>query len=253
MNQKQYIGIALDNLMDDTTTSLRVWIPELSPFTTEDPADETSVTTKATNFAPNTKAKFDLTAVSYVVCEFYNNNSNFSRPNIHKGEQVEVYVFEENGEYFWDSIGRDDKLRTTEHVKIRIANKKSQLDPLDDDHSYFIEIDSRKGLRKIQFHTSKGTDEAVAYDLVFDIENSMFGVQDSVGNSIVLDSLAGILTQTLVTSLDVVTPNTNFSGNITAVGEIKTLLNSGVKLSTHKHLGTGNDADINMTSPSPAS
>lgn len=188
MKRIEYTGIALDKLMDDDTTKLRVWIPELSPFTVDDPTEEVIVSTKPRNLAPNGKSSTDVTAVSYVVCEYYG-NTNISRPNVHPGEQVKVHMIGDNHEYFWDVIGRSDHLRTTEHVKLVVADKPSQLDPLDIPTMYFVEIDTRAGQRNVHLKTSKGTGETVEYDVRIDLEEYFVRMMDSVGNFTELISL----------------------------------------------------------------
>lgn len=188
MKRIEYIGIALDRLMDDDTTELRVWIPELSPFTEDSPLDELAVITESANLAPLGKPSATVTAVSYITCEYYG-NTNTSRPNVHPGEQVKVHMIGDNHNYFWDVIGRSDYLRTTEHVKLVVADKPNQLDELNETTMYYFEMDTRDGQRNIHIRTSKGTGEAVEYDIKLNLEDSTLRVIDSVGNFSELISL----------------------------------------------------------------
>ncbi len=188
MKRLDYIGIALERLMDDDSTQLKVWIPELSPFTEDSPLDIATVISESTNLAPDGKPSATVTAVSYVTCEYYG-NTNISRPNVHPGEQIKVHMVGDNHEYYWDVIGRSDYLRTTEHVKLVIANKPNQLDELDETTSYYLEMDTREGQRNIHIRTSKGTGEAVEYDIKLNLDDSTLRCLDSVGNFSELISL----------------------------------------------------------------
>lgn len=143
MKVTEYVGIALDTILDDVTTDLRVWIPELFPFVVGDPSKEAKVTTSIKNTCPNAKYKYDLTAVQYVVCKFHGIDIS-TRPNVHVGEHLKIIVIEDNTNvYYWNIIGRDSDLRTVEYRRIMLSNKPSQNDPLNPDDSYFVEIDTR--------------------------------------------------------------------------------------------------------------
>jgi hypothetical protein len=251
MESKKYIGISLEHLSDDTTRELKVWIPELSPFTTDDPSEETLATTKTLNTAQNEKHKSMIKIVSYVVCEYYG-NTKISRPNIHVGEHVEVTVYEDNNIYFWDVIGRDDKLRTTEYHKIMISNKFNQLDPLNSEDNYYLELDTRSN-RRVKLHLGQGTNEAVGYDLIFDMEKSTVTLQDTVGNFFKLDSLATTFLQQIANG-EFIKQHPGrvlvHSPLLECTGHILSDINN-ITLSTHKHPGTGSHYDVNMVSPKP--
>ena len=171
MIRTEYTGIALDTLMDNDTKDLRVWIPELSPFTQEDPSEDLTTTSKVKNIASNTKYQANLKVVSYVVCEYYG-NTKISRPNVHVGEQVRIFMYEDNNIYFWDVIGRDDELRTVEWTRYMISDKPTQLAQLIPHLSYYVEMDTRTGQRKAHIHLGQGTGEKVGYDLTFNMEAS---------------------------------------------------------------------------------
>ncbi len=189
MKLTDYTGIALDTLLDDETMELRVWIPELSPFMQKDPSEITPVVVDIQNLANNSKSHFELTTVAFVVCKFYG-CINKLRPNVHVGEQVKIVMIEDDtNTYYWDIIGRNNDLRTSERLKIFITDKPSQLDPLTDDTSYFVDANSRIGERKVHMHLSQGTGEAVGYDLTFDMEASTVELRDTVGNYALLESL----------------------------------------------------------------
>jgi hypothetical protein len=190
MIKTEYTGIALENLVGDPDTLLlNIWVPELAPFTTDDPSTEITDSINCRNQAPHSLSSATVKAVSYITCE-YLGNTNISRPDIAIGEHVNVIMFNDNNKYFWEPIGRDDKLRSTEHIRIHVASKPDNKSELTDDNTYFVEIDSRPATRGLWIHTSKANGEPVGYDLAIDTSDGALVVKDTVGNSLSLDSIA---------------------------------------------------------------
>lgn len=190
----EYVGIATHDLPGDYTepknTILEVIVPELTPML-QDKIEGVEIETKRVsveNTALGGKSETTIRLSETVTCEYLGTRSNHSIPNIHRGEQVIVYRLGETSRFYWKEMGRDDKIRTTEHLKIHIANKKTRLDELNEDTSYFFEMDTREGRRKVHIHTSKGTDEAVAYDVLINTDDNTLEIVDTIGNGIKLES-----------------------------------------------------------------
>lgn len=190
-NIREYIGIACQTLLGDEPTTLEVMIPEFLPMvegSVETEAKTSNRTIKVLNKAKGGKSVANVKVSDTISCEYLGGRTGMSMPNIHLGEQVKVINIEGNSTFYWAPMGRDDQIRKTEHVKIKVANKQKQQDPLDDDHTYFFEMDTREGKRKIHIHTSAGTEEEVTYDLLIDTDKSEVSLIDSKGNGFKLES-----------------------------------------------------------------
>ncbi len=188
---REFIGVACVTLMGDNDLVLPVMVPELSPMTTgtvEEGDEPSERKLTLTNSAPKGVGTANLKVSNTIECTYLGNGHNGSPPNIHIGEHVMVFNFGNTSEFFWAPLGRDYQQRRTEHLKLRVANKPKNTDELTDDTSYFIEMDTREGQRKIHIHTSAGTEEEVTYDVKIDTDASTMEIVDSVGNGWKLDS-----------------------------------------------------------------
>jgi len=108
-------------------------------------------------------------------------------PDVQRGEMVKVWQFGSNDEYFWTSLGKDDKLRRLETVVIGIAaNPNMDQDGLDLENMYFLEISSHQ--KTITLSTSQKNGEFCTYDFQFDLANGKVVLQDNLGNYGFLDS-----------------------------------------------------------------
>jgi hypothetical protein len=188
----EHVGLATQTNMGDDETILEVMIPELVPAA-EGEVDkdykEKILKVKVKNLAPGGKSEATIRISETVKCEYIGHRSNVSIPNIYLGEQVQVFQIGGTDRYFWKEKGRDDTIRTTEHVRFRIANKLKTVEDLNDSNTYFIEMDTRKGRRKIHISTSHGTKELVAYDIKIDTDKSTVEIVDDAGNGFKLHSI----------------------------------------------------------------
>jgi hypothetical protein len=191
----EYVGIAAQTLMGDGDTDanifLEVMIPELVPTAKGDvnnTTDEEVISSTVNNSAPSGKKSSHVKISETIKCEYMGHRSNGSIPNIHLGEQVIVYQIGYTDRYYWKEMGRDDSIRTTEHLKLRIANKTKTVEDLNDENTYFIEMDTREGKRGIHISTSKGTGEKCEYDIKINTDDSTVEIKDDIGNSCKLSS-----------------------------------------------------------------
>ena len=188
---REYVGIACQTLMGDEPSDLEVMVPEFLPMvegSVDQEAKTQNKTMKVLNTAKGGKSIASVKVSDTITCEYLGCRTGMSMPNVYLGEQVKVINLEGNSTFYWVPMGRDDHIRKTEHLKIRVADKPKQQDPLDDDHSYFFEMDTREGKRKIHIHTSAGTEEEVTYDLLIDTDKSEVSLIDSKGNGFILKS-----------------------------------------------------------------
>ena len=190
MKETKYIGIALDTLLDDDTTDLRVWVSELAPFVDTSPDMEEPLNPTLTNKADGGQQPNQVAIISYITAKYRSTHTNKLRPNIHVGERIEVIEYGDNGEYYWKEIGDDDALRTRERYRILVSAKGNQIDPLTEENGYLVDVDSRKGNKKLRVHTTQADGESVGYDIILDLESGKFAYTDTIGNNIGVESQA---------------------------------------------------------------
>lgn len=192
---KEFIGYATQTLMGDSNFDLEVLIPDFLPLasgTIKETSIDVPVDITIANSALGGKPKATINTKKTVLCTYLGSGCNTTPPNIHIGEQVKVLCIGDGSDFYWYDIGRDNNTRTTERLRLHVANKKNQKDALNDSTSYSVDMDSRKGKKKIRIHTSKGTGEAVSYNILIDMEKSTFSINDSEGNGMSLDSLTAV-------------------------------------------------------------
>lgn len=187
MSFNEYIGISAQTILDNYPVDLEVFIPDLLPMMEGD-VDESTVDDvkkldiSINNLAAEGTSTVKVTPSNTFKCHYLGLRTGMSMPNIYLGEQVRVLQFKNTSQFYWAPLGRDDSIRKVEHLKIHVANKKETVKNIDDDTTYFIEMDTREGQRKIHIHTSAGTDEEVTYDLLIDTDKSEVSLLDSLGN-----------------------------------------------------------------------
>lgn len=110
-------------------------------------------------------------------------------PNIKAGEQVRLWTVGNTEIYFWDSSGRDDKLRRGEIVTWAWdASGKDSSQDVDhtDENTYNLTIDTVG--QQITLSTSNVNGEVTSYKVQLDTKDGTFTVLDGFGNAIQLNS-----------------------------------------------------------------
>jgi len=186
-NLHSWIGIVAADKAHDAVT-ISVMIPELTPVAsgTVDVATSTQ-SVSLTDIKGNT-INSSVTTGNTITAYYFGGRTNSKYPpDVVKGEQVRITKLSNSDRYYWESMGRDDKLRKTEIHRIEVANRSKFEDPMDDDHTYSAEIDTR-GNQHIRLQTSKGNGEKFTHVLKLDAKNSQIQLSDDAGNSLVIDS-----------------------------------------------------------------
>lgn len=146
-----------------------------------------------------------------IPCTWYPNGeqNRISAPDVCKGDLVEIYTFGDTDKYYWSVFSHNADLRKREKVMYVFSNKGSVGSIAD--KSYFLLVDTIN--KKTHYHTSDNDGEAVAFDFLFD---GTVGVTltDSLGNSIVLESINGKLN--ITTTADIVLNTKNVEVNCTS-------------------------------------
>ena len=197
-----WIGVVAKN-KDPNDTSIQVLIPELTPAAsgTLSPASSNqSFQLRDINGNPvNSTVTTGNTITSY----YLGNNSNRRYPpDVVTGEKVRITRIGNSDRYYWESLGRDDALRSTETHRIDVANRGSSgsgnkgtptsssddtASQTDDTNTYSLELDTKVN-KHIRLLTSKSNGEKFAYTLTLNGGSGTIQLGDDAGNSFTVDS-----------------------------------------------------------------
>jgi hypothetical protein len=106
-------------------------------------------------------------------------------PTIKRGEQVKLWSAGDSERYWWEPLGRDDKLRTTESVTYAWAAR-GKADELTAKNTYYVTVDTIN--KHITLSTSIANGEFTTYLLQVNAADGNFTVKDGFDNLIQLDS-----------------------------------------------------------------
>lgn len=253
------IGIVAETKPEGTDL-IKVVPNEVLPMLSGDIGEqETEYRTSAPN-AKGVKKNNSVKGDAIIVAKWMpdGNENQTSAPDVVKGETVKIYRFADTDEYYWTTVFREPTLRRLEHVLKSYSNLPSGQTAYDKDSSYWIEISTKQ--KHIHLHTSKNDGEAVAYDIRLDTRNGSFSIEDSAGNNIILDSIAGVLSANANERIEFTAPTVIINGETIVNGETtmngnhrtngKTAISDGLSVEGGgSSLGGGAtvDGDINNT------
>lgn len=186
---KRYHGISAEKLDDsDKTGTLKILCPELTPFASGKlKHKEEEVIFKAEDVW-GTKQHSKSTMKNTIEAVYLGGNNCLSIPDVDVGEQLVVHQYGENDTYYWSLARQDENLRLREHYRISCADSPTRIKVLDDNNTYFIEINTKQGNKGITLSTSKSDGESFKYQIKVDSEKNNITAKDDVGNVILLDS-----------------------------------------------------------------
>jgi phage baseplate assembly protein gpV len=112
-------------------------------------------------------------------------------PDVRRGEEVIIYRYADTQFYFW-TTAFNNLLRKLETVAWWISGTDDETESeRGPDNGYFIELSSHE--KHLIFSTSKKNGEVVRYYLQFNMADGNFLLQDDLGQTILIDSVAGII------------------------------------------------------------
>lgn len=137
-----------------------------------------------------TSAKAYLTARWLPLCQ----SNRMTPPDVTKNETVVIWQFADTDKYYWTTVFREPGIRRKETVCYMYGNLEKPLTTWDKSTSYWIEVSTKK--KYIKLHTSRSDGEKYEYDVTIDTSGNEFRVEDSAGNSIVLETSIPCITVT---------------------------------------------------------
>lgn len=200
----EHIGVARTEILDGLTATLEVWVPDFLPnydgdiplsnqcqqCTVKDPILETTKSGKVHH----------RKTVKCVYLGF----TNHIVPCVHIGERVKVLCYAGTEAFYWMPLGRDPGLRLHEHMRWYAMSQPESVEGgwdektgrsyknVQDDNSYWIDINTNKGQKSIWMHTSQKDGECHGYDfrILVDTCKGKCKVElyDSDGNILFLDT-----------------------------------------------------------------
>lgn len=136
----------------------------------------------------------------------FSNSNRLTAPDVVKNETVVIWRFADDTQYYWNTIFREPTLRRQETVIYAFSNLPSGMTAFDLTTSYWIKVDTKH--KSVQLHLANNDGEPAGYDLTFDTAQGTMTLEDTLGNNILLDSVAGNLTANINVQVEVNTVNT---------------------------------------------
>lgn len=189
-----YVGTSCTTLQDGLSDIIDVYVPELTPNAMGEPADhkvESSVIDEFTG----AEIKTSVIEKRSIKASFFGRDNHFI-PCIHKGEQV-LLINHGGGElgWYWYPMGRlnEHGIRRFEHARWFIMDQPKaivdgEIKDCEDANTFFIDMNTKPGEKRIQIHTSRSDGEPVGYDMHFIPEAEMFYLLDTKKNIFSIDS-----------------------------------------------------------------
>lgn len=182
----QLYGVAAADLANDSR-DLLVYPTSLLPFQSGELQAmevDAQISTSGTQGAYKSQAKI----TNVLKCLYRDDSSSGSTPpRVRKGEQVLIYNMGDTDTWYWKSEGREDGTRRTDVWRKAISGTLKNVDDLNDDSAYFIEINTRD-CHRIRISTSMGDGEKHRYIIDIDCDKSQVYFGDEQNNQFFIDS-----------------------------------------------------------------
>lgn len=174
-----YHGVVVENTTTKNQRWFHIYCPELLPaiendVTKEEVIDEIDILNTLTNQHERIKVRVSTT----IYAEYRGVDTNRSVPTLWRGMQVMVFNYANSDKYYWFPLERDDNRRRREHIRWSVADQDITNKNLDNDNTYFLEIDT-KYRKHVWLHLSNSDGEAYKYDFKIDAETHVVELYDT--------------------------------------------------------------------------
>lgn len=183
----EFIGIVLEDKAPNSRV-VKVHCPELQPYLEGEVGP--AVQDKQVSSGENGDGYVGKVTTTNVIEAIYGGRYVTNRiypPDVKKKEQVIVYSFGDSDTYYWDTLGRDDRLRRTERYTVAISDTPDAVDTLTVENTYQFEMDTLHN-KHILLRTCKSSQEEFQYLVKLDAKESTVTVCDDVGNEFRIES-----------------------------------------------------------------
>ena len=152
-----------------------------------------------------------------------------SAPDVCKGESVLLFYYRGTDQYYWLPLFFEPELRKKETVVYYFANKTSASGTSNSasvtasdllKQGYYFKVDTRD--KKISLHTPNNDGEPAKYNVVLDIKQGVFTLEDDKENKLTIDSVNSLYNLKLIEST-LTFDGKNKKYNITIDGNTLTL------------------------------
>ena len=190
LKRAYYIGRVVEDL-DPNDTELKVSSPNLTPaMTGRLAASDERVSVEIPG--PDGSISTDTaTTANYIVAKWWGVNQQSLPPLVKVGEQVGVFQTGDTEGYYWESLGRDARLRQIDRYRLEVSADPKRLTEKTDDNTYTFVVDPSS--KMVSIKTSKANGELYTYTLTIDAQNSFITLQDNEGNRVYIDSVAQVV------------------------------------------------------------
>lgn len=185
-------GYAASEITKRNASKLYVNCPEFTPLASGELTDannehEVKIFNEATGMTYEKK----VVSTTSIYAEYFGALvGSTDVPDVCKDEQIILINFAGTDVFYWlpaDRLQVDNVKRLVEHVRLSCNNRTKLTDPIDDDSTYYLEIDT-KYHRHIVLKTSKKRGEKYAYTIAIDAETNTILLSDDINNTIGIES-----------------------------------------------------------------
>lgn len=192
------VGLAYNKTaMQPLTTEIKAFLYEIHGHHDDDIMTESQEITYQTTGDSENISTGKVRIQKGITAEWMPLGSNrFTAPTLHIGERVRIYRESDTGLYRWTSIGLDESLRRKESIIFGISACEGDKSVKGRDRSnmYWFEMSSHS--QKIALVTNKNLGEKASYQFYFDLAAGKVVLVDDVGQEILIDSLARLISLT---------------------------------------------------------
>lgn len=132
-------------------------------------------------------------------------------PTIRKGEQVKIYRYGNTNTFYWTTLFNEFDLRRNEKVKKYYSNTSVPKEDLNDNNTYWEEVDTINKHWKL--HTSDNDGELCTWDISLDTKEGILETIDGRGNFIKHSAKDDTLTTSFKKEINVLAPTINMKAD----------------------------------------
>ena len=187
-NWNVYMGIVVQDKVHNSRL-VKVYLKDLLPFLDGEVGDHDGLESMSyVDDMTDEKVTEEVATSNHITAEWFSMDTNrVFPPDVRRGEQVMVIKYSDEDLYYWMSSGRDDRLRRLELHRIAVSDDTTVDKELDDENTYFIEMDTLF-TKRIRIVTNQSDDEDYKYEIVIDAKNNFLSMSDDTGNEVIIES-----------------------------------------------------------------